>query len=146
MLVPLPCVDIGFRHQPEDPMSLSFPMAPQTATSLAALLRAAASMLDPPTAPEAPPPAEPPQTSFAFPADPPSPPPRLVAAGCGAPRAPPGKRHHFDRRVGEIAASIGEGDPDTLFSTKELAWLLGMSPGWVTIGRMAKHAYGPGYC
>ena len=44
------------------------------------------------------------------------------------------KRHHLDRRAADIAAA-GDGPPDQLIDTKELASWLGVSRQWVEISR-----------
>jgi predicted DNA-binding transcriptional regulator AlpA len=52
-------------------------------------------------------------------------------------------RHHIDRRADAVAAAIAAGDPDQLFSTKELSRLTGLSEQFFEIGRT--HGYGPHY-
>ncbi len=44
------------------------------------------------------------------------------------------KRHHLDRRAADIAAA-GNGPPDELIDSKELARWLGVSKQWVEIAR-----------
>nr|BDD48223.1 hypothetical protein 6 [bacterium] len=52
------------------------------------------------------------------------------------------KRHHLDRRADAIVAA-GDGPPDELLSTKQVAAWLGVSVQWLEIGR--HKGYGPNY-
>lgn len=50
-------------------------------------------------------------------------------------------RHHLDRRTDELARAVAAEPEDLLFSTRELAQMLGVSEQWVEIGRC--RGYGP---
>ncbi len=52
-----------------------------------------------------------------------------------------GRKHHLDRRAATIADDHGEGDPDDLLSTRELALWLGTTEQWCEAGRLK--GYGP---
>jgi predicted DNA-binding transcriptional regulator AlpA len=51
------------------------------------------------------------------------------------------RRHHLDRRAGQLLANAPQLNADTLLSTRELADLLGVSQQWLELGR--KRGYGP---
>jgi hypothetical protein len=51
------------------------------------------------------------------------------------------KRHHLDRRAGQLLAHAPQLNADTLLSTRELADVLGVSVQWLELGR--KRGYGP---
>lgn len=53
----------------------------------------------------------------------------------GAPRT-----HHLDKRA-DALAEAGDGDGDDLLTTKQVAEWLGVSSGWLEIGRV--NHYGP---
>ena len=58
-------------------------------------------------------------------------------------QAPTKKKHHLDRRAGEIAAKASAGDPDDLLTTSEVAEWLGISTQWLEIGR--SRGYSPDF-
>jgi len=49
--------------------------------------------------------------------------------------------HHLDRRALDLIEAANEGTDDDLMSTPRLAVLLGVSPGWLEIGR--SRGWGP---
>jgi hypothetical protein len=51
------------------------------------------------------------------------------------------RRHHLDRRAGQLLANAPLLTDDTLLSTRELADFLGVSQQWLELGR--KRGYGP---
>jgi predicted DNA-binding transcriptional regulator AlpA len=54
------------------------------------------------------------------------------------------RRHHLDRFADRIAEhGDGDGKPDDLLTTKQLALWLGTSEEWLEIGRRARDGYGP---
>jgi hypothetical protein len=51
------------------------------------------------------------------------------------------RRHHLDRRVGQLLANAPAFSDDALLTTEELAGWLGVSTQWLELGR--KQGYGP---
>ena len=54
-----------------------------------------------------------------------------------------GRKHHLDKRAGQIADAGDGGDDDDLLSTRDLALWLGVTEQWLETGRLKN--YGPSF-